>query len=114
MLALAIGGCTVAELQQRMGAGEFAAWLAFYQVEPFGEMRADLRAGMLATLTANAHRNVKKRRKPFEVGDFLFRFWGEERGARGDAAASSQEMMLKFRALTSDLVHVSNGDNDGD
>lgn len=106
MLALALGG-TVAELQQRMGAAEFAAWWAFYQVEPFGELRADMRAAMGATLTANAHRNVKKKRKPFELSDFLFAFWGEGRGARDDAAA----MMAKFRALTSDLEHrVADGD----
>lgn len=111
MLALAIGGCTVAELQQRMGAGEFAAWLAFYQVEPFGEVRADLRAALGATLTANAHRNAKKRKRPFEIGDFLFEFWKQER----PAAPTSGVMMAKFRALTSDLVHVvSNGESDGD
>lgn len=106
MLALAIGGCTVAELQQRMGAGEFAAWLAFYQVEPFGEMRADLRAALGATLTANAHRNVKKRKRPFEIGDFLFEFW------KRDRPATSGVMMAKFRALTGDLVHVVSDDGD--
>lgn len=107
MLALAIGGCTVAELQQRMGAAEFAAWMAFYQAEPFGELRADMRSAMLATLTANAHRNAKKKRQPFELSDFMFEFWrGEGRGARGEAPASSREMMSKFMALTSNLEHT--------
>ncbi len=108
MLALALG-CTVGELQQRMGAAEFASWLAFYQMEPFGELRADMRAAMLASLTANAHRNTKKRAKPFELGDFLFAFWqrGEGRGARGDAPT----VLAKFRALTSELEHrVADGD----
>ncbi len=113
MLALAIGGCTVAELQQRMGSAEFAAWLAFYQVEPFGELRGDMRAAMLATLTANAHRNAKKKRQPFELTDFMFEFWkrGDGRGAKGEAPATSREMMSKFMALTSNLEHtVADGD----
>lgn len=109
MLALAIGGCTVAELQQRMGAAEFAAWLAFYQIEPFGEFRADMRSALVATLTANAHRNAKKKREPFELSDFMFEFWksGEGREAR---PAASRDMMTKFMMLTANLEHtVANG-----
>lgn len=110
MLALALGGCTVAELQQRMGSAEFAAWLAFYQVEPFGDLRDDMRMALVATLTANAHRNVKKKREPFELSDFMFEFWkrGEGRGAR--APAPSRDMMTKFMMLTANLEHtVANG-----
>lgn len=112
MLALAIGGCTVAELQQRMGSAEFAAWLAFYQVEPFGELRGDMRAAMIATLTANAHRNAKKKRQPFELSDFLFQFWKSDgQGAKGEPPATSREMMSKFMMLTSNLEHtVADGD----
>lgn len=111
MLALAIGGCTVAELQQRMGSAEFAAWLAFYQVEPFGELRGDMRAAMVATLTANAHRNAKKKRQPFELSDFLFQFWKSDGQGKGEPPATSREMMSKFMLLTSNLEHtVADGD----
>jgi len=101
----------VAELQQRMGSAEFAAWLAFYQVEPFGELRGDMRAAMIATLTANAHRNAKKKRQPFELSDFLFQFWKSDGQGKGEPPATSREMMSKFMMLTSNLEHtVADGD----
>lgn len=31
---------------------EYTAWLAFYEVEPFGDVRADLRAGIVSALIA--------------------------------------------------------------
>lgn len=37
MLTLAIGGCTVAELQARMSQAEFIAWVAFYRLYPFDD-----------------------------------------------------------------------------
>lgn len=68
---MAIGGVTVGELQRRMSASEFEEWKIFYQLEPFGELRADLRAGTIAAITANAHRDAKKRRQPFTPRDFM-------------------------------------------
>ena len=37
-----------------MSAHEFAEWQAYAQIEPFGEVRADLRNAMLASLVAGA------------------------------------------------------------
>jgi hypothetical protein len=37
VLALALGGCTVAELQRRMLPGEFHAWVEFYRMWPFDD-----------------------------------------------------------------------------
>lgn len=45
------------EWQEAMSSREFAEWIAFAQLHPFGEARADLRMGILAALTANIHRN---------------------------------------------------------
>jgi len=51
---------------------QFSEWIAFSQVEPFGEERADLRSAIIACITANAFRG--KDQKPFEVSDFMPKF----------------------------------------
>lgn len=37
-------GCTVAELPERIGWQEWIDWLAYWEIEPWGEARADERA----------------------------------------------------------------------
>ena len=51
-LALAMGR-TLQELGESMTADEFGLWLALYRVDPWGEQRADLRAGIVASTVAN-------------------------------------------------------------
>jgi len=51
-LALALG-CTLEELGARMTAEEFGLWLAFYDLDPFGDQRGDLQAGVVAAAIAN-------------------------------------------------------------
>lgn len=54
-----------------MSAPLLMEWMAYYTIEPFGEARADLRAGVIASLLANIHRDDKQQREPFEPGDFF-------------------------------------------
>ncbi len=54
-----------------MSSREFAEWIAYHQIEPFGEERADWRAGMIAATMANIFRDAKKRRKPYKPQDFM-------------------------------------------
>ncbi len=56
-LALAMGR-TVAELSREIGAKELNEWIAFYEVEPWGSIREDFRAGMIAEAAVLPH--VKK------------------------------------------------------
>ena len=67
-LALALG-LPVRELLARMGSDELTEWMAFYQLEPFGDFRADLRSAIVASTLANAHRS--KDGKPFTPEDFM-------------------------------------------
>lgn len=62
-------GCSVRELLARFGADELTEWLAFYQIEPFGDYRADVRSGVVAATFANANRG--KDAKPFTPEDFM-------------------------------------------
>lgn len=69
---------TVGELLSRVTSAELTEWIAFAELEPFGEERADLRAGIVASTVAEVNRNPKKRKQPFTPQDFLPKF-GKER-----------------------------------
>ncbi len=43
----------VGEMLSRMSSREFAEWMAYYRLEPFGDERADLRAGTIAAPLLN-------------------------------------------------------------
>ena len=53
-LALALGR-TVGELRAVLSHTEFREWCLYYQIEPWGEDRADLRAGIVASTVANVY-----------------------------------------------------------
>jgi len=65
---------TVSELLARISSRELAEWMAYAQLEPFGEERADLRAGIVAATVANTARDPRKRARPFAARDFMPRF----------------------------------------
>lgn len=51
-------------------------WQAAYALDPWGEDRADLRAGIVAALTANIHRGSEV--QPFKPSDFMPQFGAPE------------------------------------
>lgn len=58
---------TVAEMLSRISSRELSEWLAYSQIEPFGEERADLRAGIVASTVFNVNRGKgQKARTPQE------------------------------------------------
>lgn len=67
-LALALG-LPVRELLARIGSDELTEWMVFYQLEPWGDFRADFRSGIVASTFANANR--AKDSKPFTPEDFM-------------------------------------------
>lgn len=67
-LALALG-LPVREMLASMGSDELTEWMAYYQLEPFGDYRADYRSGVVASTFANAHR--AKDANPFRPEDFM-------------------------------------------
>lgn len=64
-------GSTVGELQERMSSREFAEWMAFAQVEPFGPEREDFRAALVAQTVANFSGRAKK---ALTIEDFMPKF----------------------------------------
>ena len=63
-----------------------AEWQAYYQLEPFGEMRGDLRNAMLCSLVANALRG--KDQPAYAPDDFMPNF--ERRAKRTRRARGEQ------------------------
>lgn len=48
--------------------------MAYEEVEPFGEMIADQRHGVLSSVLANVNRDAKKKPEPYRADDFIY--WG--------------------------------------
>jgi flagellar basal body rod protein FlgC len=62
---------TVQELLSRVSSRELAEWIAFFELEPWGTEVEDWRAGLIASTIANANRDQKRRRRPYEPQDFI-------------------------------------------
>lgn len=69
---------TVDELLARVSSRELSEWIAYSNLEPWGEKRADLRAGIVASTVANTARDRKKRGKPFSPAEFMPDFDAKE------------------------------------
>jgi hypothetical protein len=54
-----------------MTSQQFTEWLAYDQLEPFGELRADFRVAQLTSITANVNRDRERRPEPFIPLDFM-------------------------------------------
>lgn len=54
---------------KHLNSRQISDWMIYFELEPFDEQRADLRAAMLASLTANMNR--KSGTPPFSELDFM-------------------------------------------
>lgn len=79
-----------------MSSREFAEWRAFATLDPIGPARADLRMASQMALFAEAHRDHKKRSRPYTPADFMFEFDPEAEPER--EAESPATMWQKLRA----------------
>lgn len=60
------------DLQRRVSSKHFTELLAYEEIQPHGERRSDLRAGIIASTIANASRS--KHSQPFAPKDFIVDF----------------------------------------
>jgi hypothetical protein len=61
-------------LLEEMSAEAWVLWQLYYDLDPWGEERADLRSGMIAAMIAETNRDKKKRRKPYTPKEFMPEF----------------------------------------
>lgn len=64
-------GRTVDELLDSISYPELIRWGKYYEAEPFGEWRADVRSAHIVSTLANINRDTKKRSKPYSIDEFL-------------------------------------------
>lgn len=50
---------------------QLSEWMAFAQLEPFGERNRDLSIGLMTSLLANVNRDKKRKKEPFVPEDFM-------------------------------------------
>lgn len=62
---------SVRRAQAEIDSYEFTEWMAHYEIEPWGEIVADLRHGTATALHANLNRDAEKRPEPYRAEDFI-------------------------------------------
>lgn len=82
---------TRGELLARTTAREREEWAAYFDVEPWGEERADLRSAIVAATVANV--NKGKNRQPFKPADFMPKF------EKPKAPSADEQVEAVFGAL---------------
>ena len=70
-------------------------WMAYSQIEPFGEMRAELRNGELCALLANLKRDTKRKATPFRASDFMH-YLDEPRPAKKQSIEEQKQLMISI------------------
>ena len=95
---------TVSELLAKMPSSEFTEWAVIYSIDPWGETRADLRAGIIASTTANVHRG--KGKKAYAADEFIPDF---DKARRATGKQSMQEQIAKARMITAMMSDEADG-----
>lgn len=98
---------SVRQAQREIDSREFAEWMAYANVEPFGPLREDQRAGVVAAILANVNRDSEARPEPFTVDEFFPRYEGDS--VEDDPV--SDEDRLKNKLMTwAATVNAANQD----
>lgn len=77
-----------------MSSREFSEWMAYAQLEPFGEQRADLRAGIVASTVAAGY--TKKGHRPPKPTVFMPKF---DKDAPPDEDQLADKVVSAFAAF---------------
>ena len=88
---------TVSELDARMTSREFAEWMIYFQIEPFGPARQDYHAALISTVVANSNGNKMSPDdfiKPFEIESRVPEVIEED-----EFSAKQLQMMSIFKAM---------------
>ena len=89
-LAIALGK-TVEQLGRELSSHELSEWMAYYRLEPFGEERADLRAGIIASTVVNC--TPRKSPRQYRPADFMPQF--DRPNVEHDPEQKAERLMFK-------------------
>ena len=90
---------TVKRLLKEIDSKELSEWMAFYNIEPFGEFRADIRSAIIACTLANCNRG--KNQSAFKISDFMPKFETETKNQ------SPEEMKKLLQAFCGQMKKVN-------
>ncbi|MCH8189083.1 MAG: DUF4035 domain-containing protein [Proteobacteria bacterium] len=89
-------------MSEELSDTELHEWMAFYRLEPFGDERADLRAGIVASTIANVNRGKRGRAK--KPTDFMpYRTAAEQRRKALDRP-DPKELSQKVRSIFGSMI----------
>jgi hypothetical protein len=54
--------------------GQFEEWVTYAELSPFSAEREDYRVASVVQAIVNVNRDIKKKRKPYEIQDFVLYF----------------------------------------
>lgn len=91
-LALATGRVSPRALLAEMSPRELGLWAALWHIDPWGELRADLRNAITSYVVAESGRNTKAKSTPFRPRDFM-------PYVKANEAASSAELSKRMREV---------------
>lgn len=92
-----------------MTASQFAEWYAFYQIEPFGEERADLRSGIISATLANVYRSEGKPYLPLDFMPFRKRETPENRAENNTAQIKAMLLNASLQAKEINIQRKQDG-----
>jgi hypothetical protein len=64
-------GKTLKQLYKEIDSAELSEWEAYYNLEPWGQLKEDIRTGIIASTMANVNRG--KDTKAFTYNDFVLK-----------------------------------------
>jgi hypothetical protein len=96
-LALAFGRMDVDAMLREIGSRQLHEWLSFGNLEGFGEKRADMRMGIVASLVANVNRDPKRKPSPFKPTDFIPKLKEDEARQQESELRANLERMSRSR-----------------
>lgn len=99
-------GMTVREAMARVSSREFTEWIAYANLEPFGEERADFRTGIMASTVANVNR--AKGGKEYKPEDFMPDFDGARGKGKREMSTDAMKAVFDAHILATGMV-VKNG-----
>lgn len=89
-----LGWPSVAAGLRGMSSREFAEWMALMAFEP-PDWNEEYRTALLASILANTARDEKKRRRPFEVREFMrANYVGESKPGDEEALLRKMEAVM--------------------
>lgn len=75
--------------------------MAYYELEPFGDLIADHRHGAASALLANLNRDSKSRPEPYKSDDFIY--WRDT----GDGAPDDEPVLLADPVAQGQLLRAA-------